>query len=257
VIPNQIPAMESLGLPMDVCESLCLKKKGLVLVTGATGSGKSTTLASMIDNINQNRNDHIVTIEDPIEFVHRNRNCRVTQREVETDTPTFSSALRRVLRQDPDVIMVGELRDLESISAALTIAETGHLTFGTLHTNDAIQSLNRLIDVFPSHQQQQIRTQLSFVLEGIVCQQLATRADGRGRVLSSEVLLATPAVRALIRDDKVHQIPSAIQTGGKLGMRTMNQSLYELYRTRQITYEEAISRATDSDELKRIFQRQS
>lgn len=257
VIPNQIPEMSSLGLPQDVCEGLCLKKKGLVLITGATGSGKSTTLASMIDSINQNRNDHIVTIEDPIEFVHRNRNCLVTQREVENDTPSFSSALRRVLRQDPDVIMVGELRDLDSISGALTIAETGHLTFGTLHTNDAVQSLNRLIDVFPPHQQQQIRTQLSFVLEGIFCQQLVTRSDGRGRVLACEVLLATPAVRALIRDDKVHQIPSAIQTGGKLGMKTMNQSLYELYRTRQITYEEAISRATDSDELKRIFQRQS
>ncbi|NRA75939.1 MAG: type IV pilus twitching motility protein PilT [Planctomycetes bacterium] len=257
VIPNQIPEMESLGLPEDVCEGLCLKKKGLVLITGATGSGKSTTLASMIDSINKNRNDHIVTIEDPIEFVHRNRNCRVTQREVENDTPSFSSALRRVLRQDPDVIMVGELRDLESISAALTIAETGHLTFGTLHTNDAVQSLNRMIDVFPPHQQQQIRTQLSFVLEGVFCQQLVTRSDGRGRVLSCEILLATPAVRALIRDDKVHQILSTIQTGGNLGMRTMNQSLYDLYRTRQITYEEAISRATDSDELKRIFQRQS
>ena len=257
VIPNQIPEMESLGLPDDVCEGLCLKKKGLVLITGATGSGKSTTLASMIDSINKNRNDHIVTIEDPIEFVHRNRNCRVTQREVGNDTPSFSSALRRVLRQDPDVIMVGELRDLESISGALTIAETGHLTFGTLHTNDAVQSLNRMIDVFPPHQQQQIRTQLSFVLEGVFCQQLVTRSDGRGRVLSCEILLATPAVRALIRDDKVHQILSTIQTGGNLGMRTMNQSLYDLYRTRQITYEEAISRATDSDELKRIFQRQS
>ena len=257
VIPNQIPEMASLGLPEDVCEGLCLKKKGLVLITGATGSGKSTTLASMIDSINKNRNDHIVTIEDPIEFVHRNRNCRVTQREVGNDTPSFSSALRRVLRQDPDVIMVGELRDLESISGALTIAETGHLTFGTLHTNDAVQSLNRMIDVFPPHQQQQIRTQLSFVLEGVFCQQLVTRSDGRGRVLSCEILLATPAVRALIRDDKVHQILSTIQTGGNLGMRTMNQSLYDLYRTRQITYEEAISRATDSDELKRIFQRQS
>lgn len=257
VIPNVIPEMESLGLPLDVCENLCMKKKGLVLVTGATGSGKSTTLASMIDSINRNRNDHIVTIEDPLEFVHRNKNCRVTQREVGTDTPSFESALRRVLRQDPDVIMVGELRDLESISAAITIAETGHLTFGTLHTNDAVQSLNRLIDVFPPYQQQQIRTQLSFVLEGIFCQQLVTRSDGRGRVLASEVLLATPAIRALIRDDKGHQIPSAIQTNGRLGMKTMNQSLYELYRTRQITYEEAISRTTDPDELKRVFQKQS
>ena len=257
VIPNEIPEMESLGLPLDVCEGLCMKKKGLVLVTGATGSGKSTTLASMIDSINRNRNDHIVTIEDPLEFVHRNKNCRISQREVGTDTPSFESALRRVLRQDPDVIMVGELRDLESISAAITVAETGHLTFGTLHTNDAVQSLNRLIDVFPPHQQQQIRTQLSFVLEGILCQQLVSRSDGRGRVLASEILLATPEVHALIRDDKAHQLPSAIQTNGRLGMRTMNQSLYELYRTRQITYEEAVSRASDSDELKRIFQRQS
>ena len=257
VIPTQVPELSTLGLPEDVCEGLAMKKKGLVLVTGATGSGKSTSLASMVDFINKGRNDYIVTIEDPIEFVHRNQNCRVTQREVGTDTPSFASALRRVLRQDPDVIMVGELRDLESIGSALTCAETGHLTFGTLHTNDAVQTLNRLIDVFPAHQQQQVRTQLSFVLEGIVCQQLVTRSDGRGRVLASEVLLATPAVRALIRDDKAHQIPSAIQTGGKLGMRTMNQSLYELYRTRQITYEEALSRSTDVEELKRIFQRQS
>lgn len=256
VIPNQMPAMESLGLPLDVCESLCMLRKGLVLVTGSTGSGKSTTLASMIDFINARRNDHIVTIEDPLEFVHRNKNCLVTQREVGTDTPTFKSALRRVLRQDPDVIMVGELRDLESVSAALTVAETGHLTFGTLHTNDAVQSINRLIDVFPPHQQQQVRTQLSFSLEGVFSQQLITRADGRGRVLASEILISTPAVSALIRDDKAHQVPSVIQTGAKLGMRTMNQSLYELYRTRQITYEEAISRSTDGEELKRIFQRQ-
>ncbi|HIA27802.1 MAG TPA: type IV pilus twitching motility protein PilT [Planctomycetes bacterium] len=256
VIPNQMPSMDSLGLPLDVCESLCMLRKGLVLVTGATGSGKSTTLASMIDFINSRRNDHIVTIEDPLEFVHRNKNCLVTQREVGTDTPSFDSALRRVLRQDPDVIMVGELRDLESVSAALTVAETGHLTFGTLHTNDAVQSINRLIDVFPAHQQQQVRTQLSFSLEGVFSQQLITRADGRGRVLACEILLSTAAVRALIRDDKAHQVPSVIQTGAKLGMRTMNQSLYELYRTRQITYEEAISRSSDGEELKRIFQRQ-
>lgn len=256
VIPDDIPKLDQLGLPTEICESICMKKSGLVLVTGATGSGKSTTLASMVDFINNRRNDHIVTIEDPLEFVHRNKNCLVTQREVGTDTNTFHNALRRVLRQDPDVILVGELRDLESITAALTIAETGHLTFGTLHTIDAVQSINRLIDVFPSHQQQQIRTQLSFTLEAVFSQQLVQRADGRGRVLASEVLLATPAVRALVRDDKAHQLTSLLQTGGKIGMRTMNQTLHELYRTRKITYEEAMSRSTDTEELKRISQRQ-
>jgi twitching motility protein PilT len=234
-----------------------MKRAGLVLVTGATGSGKSTTLAAMLDYINNRRNDHIVTIEDPLEFIHRNKNCLITQREVGTDTTTFVSALRRVLRQDPDVIMVGELRDLESISAALTIAETGHLTFGTLHTIDAVQSVNRLIDVFPAHQQQQVRTQLSFTLEAVISQQLVSRADGRGRVLSAEILLATPAVRALIRDDKAHQLTSILQTAGKIGMKTMNQALHELYRARKITYEEALSRTTDIEELKRIFQKQT
>jgi twitching motility protein PilT len=257
VIPDDIPNMEQLGLPVEVCEMICMKRAGLVLVTGATGSGKSTTLASMLDYINTRRNDHIVTIEDPLEFIHRNKNCLVTQREVGTDTTTFVAALRRVLRQDPDVIMVGELRDLESISAALTIAETGHLTFGTLHTNDAVQSVNRLIDVFPSHQQQQVRTQLSFTLEAVLSQQLVTRADGRGRVLCPEILLATPAVRALIRDDKAHQLTSILQTGGKLGMKTMNQALHDLYRSRKITYEEALSRSSDIEELKRVFQKQN
>jgi len=257
VIPDSIPTMEQLGLPAEILETICLRKSGLVLVCGATGSGKSTTLASMLDYCNVNRNDHIVTIEDPLEFVHKNKNCLISQREVGTDTGSFVGALRRVLRQDPDVIMVGELRDLESISAALTIAETGHLTFGTLHTNDAVQSINRLIDVFPAHQQQQVRTQLSFTLEATLCQQLVTRADGRGRALAAEVLLATPAVRALIRDDKAHQLTSIIQTGGKIGMRTMNQALNDLYRQRKITYEEAISRSGDVEELKRIFQRQS
>ena len=256
VIPDAIPSMDQLGLPIEVLEGICMKKSGLVLVTGATGSGKSTTLASMLDYINTHRNDHIVTIEDPLEFVHRNKNCLVTQREVGTDTGAFVNALTRVLRQDPDVIMVGELRDLESITAALTIAETGHLTFGTLHTIDAVQSINRLIDVFPAHQQQQVRTQLSFTLEAAISQQLVTRADGRGRALAAEVLMATPAVRALIRDDKAHQLTSIIQTGAKIGMRTMNQALNELYRLRKITYEEAISRSTDVEELKRVFQRQ-
>ncbi|MFQ5655732.1 MAG: type IV pilus twitching motility protein PilT [Planctomycetota bacterium] len=256
VIPNEVANLQDLGLPVEICEELSMRPKGMILVTGSTGSGKSTTLAAMLDFINQRRNDHIVTIEDPLEFVHRNKSCLVTQREVGTDTHTFAEALRRVLRQDPDVIMVGELRDRESIAAALTVAETGHLTFGTLHTSDAVQTINRIIDVFPAHQQQQVRTQLSFCLEAVLAQQLVNRADGRGRVLAAEILLATPAVRALVRDDKVHQIKSIIQTGGKIGMRTMNQALHELYRTRRISYEEAISRTTDQEDLKRIFQRQ-
>ena len=210
----------------------------------------------MIDFINRNRNDHIMTIEDPLEFVHGNKSSLVNQREVGTDTQSYSKALKRVLRQDPDVIMIGELRDQESISTALTIAETGHLTFGTLHTNDAVSTINRIIDVFPAHQQQQVRTQLSFTLEAVFSQQLAQRADGRGRVLAMEVLIANQAVRSLIREDKVHQIHSVIQTSGRMGMRTMNHSLYELYRNRQITYEEAIARTTDQDDLRRIFQRQ-
>lgn len=257
VIPSEVVGMEELGLPIEICEELCMRPKGLVLVTGATGSGKSTTLASMIDYINRHRNDHIITIEDPLEFVHRNKNCLVNQREVGTDTRGYQEALRRVLRQDPDVIMIGELRDLESITTALTVAETGHLTFATLHTSDAVQTINRVIDVFPAHQQQQVRTQLSFCLEAVFAQQLVHRVEGRGRVLASEILLATPAVRALIRDDKVHQITSIMQTGGRLGMKTMNQSLSELYRARKISYEEAMSRSPDPEELKRIFQRQS
>lgn len=257
VIPSEVVGMEELGLPIEICEELCMRPKGLILVTGATGSGKSTTLASMIDYINRHRNDHIITIEDPLEFVHRNKNCLVNQREVGTDTRGYQEALRRVLRQDPDVIMIGELRDLESITTALTVAETGHLTFATLHTSDAVQTINRVIDVFPAHQQQQVRTQLSFCLEAVFAQQLVHRVEGRGRVLASEILLATPAVRALVRDDKVHQITSVMQTGGRLGMKTMNQSLSELYRARKISYEEAMSRSPDPEELKRIFQRQS
>ncbi len=255
VIPYEIRTFTDLGLPVQVCESLCSLPKGLILVTGATGSGKSTTLASMIDYVNTERQGHIVTIEDPIEFLHRNKNCLCNQREVNSDTQGFGAALRSVLRQDPDVVMLGELRDRETVEAALTVAETGHLTFATLHTSDAITTVNRIVDIFPSHQQAQIRTQLSFVLQGVFCQQLLQRATGRGRVLASEVLLATPAVRALIREDKVHQIYSIVQTGGKLGMKTMNQSLYELQRAGLVTFEEALHNTTDPEDLKRLFHR--
>ena len=255
VIPYEIKSLSDLGLPAEICEEICSRPKGLVLVTGATGSGKSTTLASMIDFINRTRNEHIMIVEDPIEFVHRNKCCLVNQREVGNDTIAFGHALRTVLRQDPDVIMVGELRDQESISSALTIAETGHLTFATLHTNDVVQTVNRIVDVFPEHQQQQIRTQLSFTLQAVFCQQLVPRADNRGRVLAAEIMVATPAVKALIREDKVHQLMSIIQTGGRFGMRTMNQSLHDLYRTHQVTYDEAMSYSSDPEDLKRIMQK--
>ena len=257
VIPFEIKSMKELGLPGDICEEICSRPKGLILVTGATGSGKSTTLASMIDFINRTRNEHIMIIEDPIEFVHRNKCCLVNQREVGSDTHGFKESLRTVLRQDPDVIMVGELRDQETIAAALTIAETGHLTFATLHTNDVVQTINRMVDVFPAHQQQQIRTQLSFTLQAVFCQQLVPRADGRGRVLAAEIMIATPAVKALIREDKTHQLMSIIQTGGRFGMKTMNQALYDLYRGHQITYDEALSHSIDPEDLKRIMQKQN
>ena len=257
VIPFEILSMTDLGLPVEICEELCMRPKGLVLVTGSTGSGKSTTLAAMIDFVNRTRNDHIITIEDPIEFVHRNKCCLINQREVHSDTHSFGNSLRTVLRQDPDVIMVGEMRDQETIAAALTIAETGHLTFATLHTNEVVQTVNRIIDVFPSHQQAQIRTQLSFTLQAVFCQQLLPRADSRGCVLAAEIMVANQAIRALIRDDKVHQLTSIIQTGGKYGMKTMNQALFDLYRQHSITYDEALNRTTDSDDLKRIFQRQA
>jgi twitching motility protein PilT len=255
-IPYEIKSMVDLGLPQELCEDLCGRPKGLILVTGSTGSGKSTTLAAMIDFINRTRNDHIMIIEDPIEFVHRNKSCLLNQREVGSDTHGFSESLRTVLRQDPDVIMIGEMRDQTTIAAALTIAETGHLTFATLHTNDVVQTINRIIDVFPSHQQEQIRTQLSFTLQAVFCQQLVPRADGRGRVLAAEIMIANQAVRALIRENKAHQLASIIQTGGRFGMKTMNQSLFELYRQHLITYDEALSRTTDPDDLKRIFQKQ-
>jgi twitching motility protein PilT len=255
VIPYEIKGFSELGLPGGVCESLCQLPKGLILVTGATGSGKSTTLAAMIDFINQTRASHVVTIEDPIEFLHRSKNCLFNQREVNSDTKSFKAALRSVLRQDPDVVLIGEMRDVETIESALTLAETGHLTFATLHTSDCIQTVNRIIDVFPSYQQQQIRTQLSFVMQAVFCQQLIPRANGRGRVLAAEVMIATSAIRALVRDDKAHQIYSVIQTGGKQGMRTLNQSLYELYKASLITYDDALSRTLDPEDLRRTFQR--
>lgn len=254
-IPFEVFDFDQIGVPRDVCEGICNLQKGLVLCTGATGSGKSTTLASMIDYINKDRQGHIVTIEDPIEFLHRNQGCLVNQREIGGDTKSFGPALRSVLRQDPDVVLIGEMRDLETIEAALTLAETGHLSFATLHTADTVQTINRIIDVFPAHQQQQIRTMLSFTLQAVISQQLLPRAQGKGRVLAAEIMIVNPAVRALIRDDKAHQILSIIQTGGKLGMRTMNQSLFELYRSGSVTYEDAVLHSPDATELKRLMER--
>ena len=255
MIPNEIWSFEECGLPVNVALSMCKMPKGLVLLTGATGSGKSTSLASMVDWINNNRQCHIITVEDPIEFVHENKKATVNQRELGSDTRSFANSLKHVLRQDPDVILIGELRDLETIEAALTIAETGHLVFSTLHTSDCVQTVNRIIDVFPAHQQQQIRTQLSFVLLGVLSQQLIPKAKGQGRVLATEVMMITPAIKSLIRESKVHQIYSVIQTSQKDGMKTMNQSLYELYQKSLITYEEALDRFIDQDDLKRIFKR--
>ena len=257
IIPYEVKSYEQLGLPRQVCENLCNLRKGLILVTGATGSGKSTTLASMIDHINGTRDDHIVTIEDPIEFVHKNKRCLVNQREVGSDTRGFNQALRRVLRQDPDIVLIGEMRDKETIEAGLTLAETGHLTFATLHTSDSVQTINRIVDVFPAYQQNQIRTQLSFVLEGVFCQQLIPHSSGKGRALCAEMMMPTSAIRSLIREDKCHQILSHIQTGAKYGMRTMNQSLYELYGKKFITWDDALHYTTDPEDLKRTFQRDS
>jgi twitching motility protein PilT len=255
LIPYKIWSFEECGLPADVATSLCKKPKGLVLVTGATGSGKSTSLASMIDWINNDRPCHIITIEDPIEFVHQNKKALIDQREVYTDTHTFPAALKHVLRQDPDVILIGEMRDLETVESALIIAETGHLVFATLHTSDCVQTINRIVDVFPSHQQQQIRTQLSFVLQAVISQQLIPKQGGKGRLLAAEVLIANAAIRSLIRESKVHQIYSVIQTSQKDGMKTMNQALYDLYQKKLITYEDAFARTTDQDDLSRLFKR--
>lgn len=256
IIPYDVKTFDQLGLPRPVCERLCDLNRGLVLVTGATGSGKSTTLASMIDHINSTRQDHIVTIEDPIEFVHRNKTCLVNQREIGSDTHGFKEALRRVLRQDPDVVLIGEMRDKETIEAGLTLAETGHLTFATLHTADAVQTINRIVDVFPAYQQNQIRTQLSFVLEGVFCQQLLPLQNGRGRCMAAEIMIPQTAIRSLIREDKCHQIVSHIQTGSKYGMSTMNQSLYALYKKSLISWDDALQYTNDPEDLKRTFQRE-
>jgi twitching motility protein PilT len=254
-IPYKIYNFQELGLPR-VVEDLCNRPSGLVLVTGPTGSGKSTTLTTMIDKINSERPEHIVTIEDPIEFVHSHKKCIVNQREVHADTDSFANALRAALRQDPDKVLIGEMRDLETIEAALTIAETGHLTFATLHTNSAVQTINRIIDVFPAHQQPQIRAQLSFVLEGVLCQALLPRADGQGRVLTLEVMVPNPAIRNLIREDKVHQIYSAMQAGQeKSGMQTMNQSLLDQYLRRTISKEVALGASSNGEELLQMMQR--
>lgn len=253
LIPYQIRSFQELGLPPVVTE-LCSKPRGLILVTGPTGSGKSTTLAAMIDKINSERSEHILTIEDPIEFTHQHKSCIVNQREVHTDTKGFHNALRSVLRQDPDVVLIGEMRDLETVEAALTVSETGHLTFGTLHTNSCVQTINRVIDVFPAHQQPQIRAQLSFVLEGVLCQNLIPTMDGKGRALCLEIMVPNAAIRNLIREDKIHQITSQIQVGqAKSGMQTMNQSLQLLYSRRVISFDDAMSRSPDPDELRQMM----
>jgi len=255
LIPEKIRSFGDLGLP-PVLATLADRPRGLVLVTGPTGSGKSTTLAAMLDKINSERHEHILTIEDPIEYIHPHKNCLVNQREVHSDTQSFGNALRAALREDPDIVLIGEMRDLETVEAALKIAETGHLTFATLHTNSAAQTINRIIDIFPAGQQAQIRTQLSLVLEGIVCQALLPRADGKGRVCSLEILVPTSAIRNLIRDDKVHQIYGAMQAGQeKVGMQTANQSLASLYMKRLITLETAMGASSNKDELQDMINR--
>jgi twitching motility protein PilT len=254
-IPFEIKTFQDLGLP-EIVNDLVKKPSGLILVTGATGSGKSTTLAAMVDRINSERYDHIITVEDPIEYLHGHKNCLINQREVNSDTSSFKMALRYILRQDPDVVLIGEMRDLETIEAALTVAETGHLTLATLHTNSSVQTINRIIDVFPPHQQEQIRVQLSFVLEAILSQQLIRKKSGKGRALAIELMVPNPAIRNLIREDKIHQIYSSMQTGqAKFGMQTMNQSLAEAYSRGLISYEDALSRSSVPDEMITMLQR--
>jgi twitching motility protein PilT len=252
-IPHQPKSFQELGLPVDVCSQLIQKHKGLVLVTGPTGHGKTTSIAAMVDRINQERDVHIVTVEDPLEYLFQHQKALVNQREVGNDTHSFPAALKYVLRQDPDVVVIGEMRDLETIQAALTIAETGHLTFATLHTNSCAQSIDRIIDVFPPHQQSQVRAQLALGLEAVFNQLLVPRRDGRGRVLALEILIATPAIRNLIREEKGHQIYSALQVGQKFGMQTMNQSLANLYLRRQISRPEALARSSYPEELHRLM----
>jgi twitching motility protein PilT len=252
MIPFNVRTFQELGLP-PVIAKLAERPRGLILVTGPTGSGKSTTLAAIIDKINKERKGHIITVEDPIEFIHRHQSCLVNQREIGTDTKTFANALKYALREDPDVILVGEMRDLETVAAALTIAETGHLVLATLHTNSAAESINRIIDVFPSNQQSQVRAQLAFVLEGVVTQTLLPKAKGRGRCMAAEIMVATPAIRALIRDDKIHQIYSAMQSGKKFGMQTMNDALYQLYTSRDVSQEECERVSSDPKEFLRMI----
>jgi len=252
MIPFNVRTFNELGLP-PVIAKLAERPRGLILVTGPTGSGKSTTLAAIIDKINKERKGHIITVEDPIEFIHRHQGCIVNQREIGTDTKSFANALKYALREDPDVILVGEMRDLETIAAALTIAETGHLALATLHTNSAAESINRIIDVFPSNQQSQVRAQLAFVLEGVVTQTLLPRARGRGRVMACEIMVATPAIRALIRDDKIHQIYSAMQAGQKHGMQTMNHALFQLYTNREVVQEECERVSSEPKEFLRMI----
>jgi twitching motility protein PilT len=255
VIPFEIKTFEQLGLP-PVVRKLCEKPRGLILVTGPTGSGKSTTLATMLNLINEARHEHMITIEDPIEFIHAHKKCLVNQREVHADTHSFANALRAALREDPDIVLIGEMRDLETIESALRIAETGHLTFGTLHTNSASSTINRIIDVFPSHQQSQIRAQLSLVLEGIMCQSLLPRADGKGRAMAMEVLVPNAAIRNLVREDKIHQIYSAMQSGqDKFGMQTFNQALHSLYQQRLISLDNALGRSSNPEELQDMITR--
>lgn len=254
LIPIEIKTLTELGLP-EILENVTKKPRGFVLVTGPTGSGKSTTLAALIDIINESRHDHIITVEDPIEYLHKHKKCMVNQREVGSDTKSFSNALKYILRQDPDVILVGEMRDMETVAAALTAAETGHLVFATLHTQDAAQTVDRIIDVFPPYQQQQIRIQLAGTLQGVISQQLLPTRDGRGRAVAYEVLMPTPGIRNMIREAKTHQIPNAMQTGQRYGMTTMDQCLVDLYRRGKISLDTAIARAIDPNDLKQMMGR--